>query len=398
MSTPPRAAGGAGAPLRTVVANPLVTPSGARNNVGGSKRGEAAAEGTPVRGGGAAAAAGTPVRGGRAAAAPEGPRKKTARWRALEPGEGVKYDEGAIKFTKQGCVEVAGVGFVECIDLYNINSNGRAQGLLQAIPFVTETQFLDGTAPPGVYTYLVITSATGRQLVAKQPRTVMELGTSHQAIARDERIGATSVLFGGELWKHEDGRVEFNLLSGDYTWPRLVALKGDEDDNHALRASEDMAEAVIGLLGPLAPVYKPTGVSDARYQPKSFIRSENLPPPDRTLLDLYHRVGIYIAVFPTLEACFNYRREDRTIEFAEGKPLSETYRDASVEARPAILERFTALVARHGGHEYVPAGAAAAAAPPAAPPAPERKTRKQKQRRQRKQRSLKRSARKSRRN
>ena len=400
--TPPRAAGGAGGevPLRNLPVNPVTPPRG-----GGGARGvnafsaAAAAEGTPVRGGAAAVHYGSP----KPVAAPpprEPPRmnRRTARYAPLRPGKPV-LDTPAIKFTKQGCVEVEGVVagstvFVECMDLSRINYDEvRVQALLRAIPSFTEVQFLDGSAPVGVYTFLVITNQAGEEhLVAKQARTVMELGTCHQSIARDGSLGIRDVLCGGELWKKADGLLEFNLLSGDYSWPRL---RGLSDENRDI-TSDEMEVAVRTML-PLAH-YNKASTNDTVEQRGSFIQRRNLlPPPDRALLDLYRSVDITVFSFPSRDDCMGFRAAN-TAERAEERYLFAT----GGAARAAALGQLKALVTRCNGVEYAPpvaaaagAGAGAANAPPAAA-APERKTRRHRGQRQR--RSLKRSARKSRRN
>jgi hypothetical protein len=263
------------------------------------------------------------------------------------------------------------------MDLDGINNDEvRVQRLLQAIPFFTEDSFMDNSAPGGVYTFLLIINQAGEeQLVAKQATTVMELGTCHHSIASDRRLAIREVLCGGEIWKKANGDLEYNLLSGDYSWPRLRSLLDDDRD----KMSEEMALAVRAFL-PFAR-YRKASVNDTVEQRGSFIQPRNLlPPPDRALLDLYRSVGISVFCFPSRVACIGFRSAN-VKEKAE-----ESYLLATEEAKPAARQQLLDLVAAHGGHIY---GEAAAA------PAPERKTRKQKQR---KQRSLKRSARKSRRN
>jgi hypothetical protein len=401
-------AGGAGraaSPLRTVVANP-VTPVYGRGAGRGAGRGEEGREeGSVVKNSFVTPSdprnsVSTPPRG---AAAPRAPppriERRTGVYDPLLTGKGV-LDSPAIKFSKQGCVEVEGVVpdstvFVECMDLSRINYDEvRVQQLLRAIPSFTEIEFMNGTAPFGVYTYLVVTNrAGGTQLVAKQTRTVMELGTCHHSIASDSSIDISGVRFGGELWNKANGTMEFNLLSGDYSWPRLRSLVDDDRE----KSSRDMAEMVQSLL-PFAR-YREASVNDTVDQRGSFIRPRNLLPlPDRALLDLYRSVDIAVFYFPTRAACMGFRTAN------DDEKAEETHLRASVENRAATRRALVELVEEHGGHEYAPAAAAAAAAAadaanalPAAA-AVNRKTRKQRRQRQRKRKSLKRSARKSRRN
>jgi len=336
--------------------------------------------------------------------------RRTAKYAPLRPGKPV-LDSPAIKFTKNGCVEVEGVVagstvFVECMDLSSINSDEvRVQALLQSIPSFTEAQFQDGSAPFGVYTFLVITNQAGEEhLVAKQARTVMELGTCHHSIASDGSLRIRDVLCGGELWKKASGEVEFNLLSGDYSWPRLRSLSDERRET----TSNDMKMAVEAFL-PAGSSYRASSANNTVAQRASFIESQNLrPPPDRALLDLYSSVGISVFQFPTREACMGFRGKNKS-EGAE-----DAYLLATEEDKPAALQVLFMLVDAHGGHPYESAGAGAAAPPPgagaaaAAPPfdaaaaaaaVVNRKTRRHRKQRQRKQRkSLKRSARKSRRN
>ena len=295
---------------------------------------------------------------------------------SLLPGTPVLSDP-PIKLYKKGCVYVEGTGYVEFMDFSRINYDlPRARSLLTSIPFYTNGQFRDGTAPQGVYTFLVIVTHEGAQLVAKAARSVMELGTCHHSIASDPRLGIQTVVCGGELWKKPDGTIWFNLLSGDYTWPRLRGLP-----NEGRELSGEMADMIQRMIS--SAEYKSvSSANNVVVQRTSFINPENIvPPPDHELLNLYSRHGITMYSFPSKVNCSDFHDEVESLELENDYNLSRTD-----EERAAALATITDAVQKHKGNEYRPAAAAAAAA--AAHPG-----RKNKRTRANRRRSLKRSTR-----
>lgn len=99
---------------------------------------------------------------------------------------------------------------------------------LATIPRLTSDD-LD-TAPEGPYTWLLYSKGDGvPQFAASETETMLELGTTHYAIATS--VGATRVHGAGELWKHGT-QLTFNFLSGTFmqSWllPKECPLKAME--------------------------------------------------------------------------------------------------------------------------------------------------------------------------
>jgi hypothetical protein len=96
---------------------------------------------------------------------------------------------------------------------------------LTTIPRLTSADL--ERAPDSVYTWLLY-SKDGRppQFAASETETMLELGTTHYAIATS--VGATGVHGAGEVWKHGT-QLTFNFLSGTFmqSWglPKECPLK-----------------------------------------------------------------------------------------------------------------------------------------------------------------------------
>ena len=88
---------------------------------------------------------------------------------------------------------------------------------LATIPRLTSDDL--EAAPDGPYTWLLYSKDGGPpQFAASETETMLELGTTHYAIATS--VGATAVHGAGELWKH-GSLVTINFLSGTFmqSWP-----------------------------------------------------------------------------------------------------------------------------------------------------------------------------------
>jgi hypothetical protein len=98
-------------------------------------------------------------------------------------------------------------------------------GFLETIPRLTSADL--ESAPDSVYTWLLYSKGGSRpQFAASETETMLELGTTHYAIATS--VGATGVHGAGEVWKHGT-QLTFNFLSGTFmqSWvlPKECPLK-----------------------------------------------------------------------------------------------------------------------------------------------------------------------------
>jgi hypothetical protein len=96
---------------------------------------------------------------------------------------------------------------------------------LTTIPRLTSADL--ETAPDSVYTWLLYSKdGSAPQFAASETETMLELGTTHYAIATS--VGATGVHGAGEVWKHGT-QLTFNFLSGTFmqSWvlPKECPLK-----------------------------------------------------------------------------------------------------------------------------------------------------------------------------
>jgi hypothetical protein len=96
---------------------------------------------------------------------------------------------------------------------------------LTTIPRLTSADL--ESAPDSVYTWLLYSKDGSRpQFAASETETMLELGTTHYAIATS--VGATGVHGAGEVWKHGT-QLTFNFLSGTFmhSWglPKECPLK-----------------------------------------------------------------------------------------------------------------------------------------------------------------------------
>ena len=234
-------------------------------------------------------------------------------------------------------VGLVGGKYVAVKNHTNINESPcqRAQVLIQAHKTYTGDDFIGGRVPLGVFTFLVaVDVANARQpyhLLAKEVRSVLELGTRHNSIAKDASLGIRRILCGGEIQKTAEG-LRFNLQSGHYTVTRFKELrkplKGVDMVNAAAK-SVDFAAAVQTLL--------PT----ATYVPFSpdvtFIKEEALPPLDEAELHLYTSCGLSVFLFSLRRNAELFQRFERD----ESSPMSE---------EEAALEKMEEL----GGERFEP--------------------------------------------
>jgi hypothetical protein len=101
----------------------------------------------------------------------------------------------------------------------------EVMAFLATIPRLTSADL--ESAPDSVYTWLLYSKDGSRpQFAASETETMLELGTTHYAIATS--VGATGVHGAGEVWKHGT-QLTFNFLSGTFmqSWvlPKECPLK-----------------------------------------------------------------------------------------------------------------------------------------------------------------------------
>ena len=97
----------------------------------------------------------------------------------------------------------------------------KVQDVLSKFPRFNDEELRK--ANDGVYTWLLYSTGNSNMIrfVATEVVSPFEIGTRHQALAYNARIGASTIYGGGELIK-KDGEITFNLLSGTYSKPILA--------------------------------------------------------------------------------------------------------------------------------------------------------------------------------
>ena len=109
--------------------------------------------------------------------------------------------------------------FVAKIGEDNINNDPeKLHEFLSHFPKLDDKEFL--AAGDGVYTWILYSEpdSTDIKFLCNEVVSPFELGTRHQALAFDKRHNVDKIYGGGEIWKH-DGVIEYNLLSGTYSYP-----------------------------------------------------------------------------------------------------------------------------------------------------------------------------------
>jgi len=265
-------------------------------------------------------------------------------------------DDNAIEIYRDR-VGKFGEQFVAVKDLHSINADADAvQRLIQAHPTYTQDDFNSGRTPNGLFTFLVVVDHDVHRLVAKEVRSMLEIGTRHHSIAKDASLGISRILCGGEIEKTAAG-LRFNLQSGHYTVTRFRKdrLTGKINEANSASKSEAYSLAVQALL--LAAVY-------VQFSPDvTFIREGAFRPLDAAELGLYTECGLSVFLFGNAVEALAFQSE-----------VGNDWEDDAVQAQ---------LDANHGVL-YVPPAAVAAVAAEAVGPAP-RKSRNRKTRRARKQ-------------
>lgn len=178
----------------------------------------------------------------------------------------------------------------------NINDDFlKVSEFLENFTVINQDELL--TANNGVYNWLLYSDDNSDDIkfVATQVLSPYELGTNHASIAYHKKVNAKKVYGGGEL-KKEDTKINFNLLSGTYTY---ILKLIDYDDN--------IPEKICNKMLELFP--------DAIFDNSRNSYIDSVKTVSNKLLDLYKNNGFIVKLFDIYNDCAKFHNEFIGIDF-----------------------------------------------------------------------------------
>jgi len=184
--------------------------------------------------------------------------------------------------------------FVAKLGEDDINKNPeKLHEFLSYFPKLDEKMFLD--AGDGVYTWILYSEpdSTDIKFLTNEVVSPFELGTPHQALAFDKRHNVDKIYGGGEIWKHK-GVIEYNLLSGTYSYP-LVKYN---------RTKKRAIESAFLRFFPDAV----RGDDEDGYM-------YNIKVVKTEILELYKKFGYTVILFDTYNTCAKFSNEFGSLDW-----------------------------------------------------------------------------------
>ena len=185
----------------------------------------------------------------------------------LNPGDGsVTNPEGKFVF----------VGRVYGTTSVN-EDKAKVNALLMLFPRMDAAELLKGN--DGIYTWLLYSVANSDEVkfICTEVVSPFEIGTRHQSMAYNSRVGVMKIYGGGELIKKGDA-IEFNLLSGTYSKP-LVQYNFDKS----------VTKEIISGFKTFFPDAKYDNSMDSYIHKVNSISNE--------LLEIYKKYGYVVRLF-----------------------------------------------------------------------------------------------------
>jgi len=258
---------------------------------------------------------------------------------AAKYNQGLRVDDDNPIEIYRDKVDVWKTDFVAVKNFRQIQDHpSLVQRLIQAHKTYTADDFEQGAAPNGVFTFLVVIDKSHtHRLVAKEVRSIFEIGTRHHAIACDELLRIDRILCGGEIKKDEEG-IQFNLQSGHYTLTRFKKNKkivGKLDEANVAVKSKAYTAAVQALL-PTATSVPVTG--DSTFITEGAIRN----PLDEAELHLFTSCGLSVFLFSSRKSAEEFQKKAESgwseeeiadqVWITDARPFEPNVTDAAIAA------------------------------------------------------------------
>jgi hypothetical protein len=207
----------------------------------------------------------------------------------------------------------------------------KVHELLSLFPRLNESELLK--ANDGVYCWLLysIEGSDTVKFVCTEVVSPFEIGTRHQSIAYNNRLGVNKIYGGGELIKMGSS-IRFNLLSGTYSRPML-------------RYNFNKSKTKTLIDGFTA--FFPEAVYDNSMD--SYIHKVNTVSNE--LLEVYKKYGYIVRLFEEhndwvefsnafwhLDFSIQYNKEKMDAANAATKPLMRTLYMQALEAMNKLIE------------------------------------------------------------
>lgn len=239
----------------------------------------------------------------------------------LNPGEGsVKTPDGKFAF----------VGRV--YGTKSINEDpAKVQELLMLFPRLDASELLK--ANDGIYCWLLYSSGNSDtvKFVCNEVVSPYEIGTRHQSLAFNNRLGVDKIYGGGELIKKGQS-IKFNLLSGTYSRPML-----------RYNFNKSKTKALIDGFKAF--------FSEAVYDNSMDSYINKVQTVSNELLEVYKKYGYTVRLFDTnndfakfsntfwnLDFRIQYYKEKMDAANAASKPLMTTLYTETLESMIKLLE------------------------------------------------------------
>jgi hypothetical protein len=218
----------------------------------------------------------------------------------------------------------------------SINTDlAKVQELLRLFPRLDSSELLK--ANDGIYCWLLysIEGSDAIKFVCTEVVSPYEIGTRHQSLAYNNRVGVYKIYGGGELIK-TGSSIQFNLLSGTYSKPILQ-----------YNFNKSKTNAIIDGFKAFFP--------DAKYDSSKDSYIHKVETVSNELLEIYKKYGYTVRLFDTHNDFAKFSNSFWNIDFSlehykkkmdeaseADRPLMRTLYMNALEAMIKLLEKGTA--------------------------------------------------------